>query len=105
MASQTYGRSRPPSERMARVEALLGRYPNLSEIELATLINLFPTLRILEVGLMTANDRVSGKFQAFHRDHGRKLKTPLSSLIAFIAVPATVAIGLLWWSFGRFMGF
>jgi hypothetical protein len=103
MASQ-YVRSRPPSDKMARVEALLGRYPNLSEIELATLINLFPTLRILEVGLMTANDRVSGKFEAFHRDHGKKLKMPMSSLIAFVAVPATVAIGLLWWSMGRFMG-
>ena len=96
MASQTYVRTRPSSETMAEVESLLSRYPNLSEIELATLINLFPTLRILEVGLMTADDRLSRKFEAFHRDHGRKLKIPMSSLIAFFAIPATVASGFVW---------
>ena len=105
MASQTYVRSRPPSETMAEVESLLGRYPNLSETELATLINLFPTLRILEVGLMTANDRLSGKFEAFHREHGRKLKMSMSSLIAFLAVPGTLVLAFLWWVLSPLIGF
>jgi hypothetical protein len=104
MASQTYVRSRPPSEAMAEVESLLGRYPNLSETELATLINLFPTLSILEVGLMTANDRLSGKFEAFHRDHARKIKMPVSSLIAFLAVPGTLMLAFLWWAFAPLVG-
>jgi hypothetical protein len=82
-----------------KAEALLSRYPNLSEQELATLINIFPHLRILDVGLMTADDQLSENLAAFRRDHGNKLKTPASSLIAlaFLAVPAIVALGALWW--------
>lgn len=99
MATQTFARSRPPSETMVKVEAILSRYPNLNEEELTTLIKLFPSLRILEVGLLTANDRLSGKFEAFHRDHGRKLKKgSVSSLIAFLAVPGTLVLVFLLWA-------
>jgi len=98
MATQLYERSRPPSDTTATAEALLLRYPNLSEEELATLINLFPYIRILDLGLMTSDDRLAGKLDAFHRDHGEKLKTPISSLIAFLAVPTIIVLGgFLWW--------
>ncbi len=99
MATQTHARSRPSSETTAKAEALLLRYPNLSEEELATLINLFPYIRILDLGLMTSDEHLSGKLDAFHRDHGKKLRTPISSLIAFLAVPTIIAVGgLLWWA-------
>lgn len=98
MATQTYQRSRPPSETTVKAEALLMRYPNLSEAELATLINLFPYIRILDLGLMTSDDRLAGKLDAFHRDHGEKLKTPISSLIGFLALPAILLLAGLWWA-------
>lgn len=99
MATQIYERSRPPSETTVKAEALLMRYPNLTEEELATLINLFPYIRILDLGLMTSDDRLAGKLDAFHNDHGKKLRTPISSLIAFLAVPAILVVaGLLWWA-------
>ena len=99
MATRIYERSRPPSETTVRAEALLKRYANLSEEELATLINLFPYIRILDLGLMTADERLAGKLDAFHRDHGKKLRTPISSLIVFLAVPAILAAAsLLWWA-------
>jgi hypothetical protein len=91
-----YSRARPRAENTLRVEALLGRYPNLSEQELAELINLFPTLSILDQGLLTADDELSGKLSDFQTDHGRKLRSPLSALIAFLAVPVTFAIFTLW---------
>lgn len=97
MVSQPYGRSRPPSEMTVKAEALLRRYPDLGEEELANLIDMFPSLRILDVALMTTDDQLSKRLAAFHRDHRRKLKTPLSSTIAFLAVPGTVALALLWW--------
>ena len=87
-----YSRARPRSEITLRVEALLGRYPNLSEQELAELINLFPTLRILDHGLMTADSQLSGKLVVFEREQRKKLKAPLSSLIIFLFVPVTFAI-------------
>jgi hypothetical protein len=104
MATQSYVRSRPPSEMTVRAEALLKRYPNLSEHELATLIDIFPRLRILDLGLMTCDERLSEKLDAFHRDHGRKLKAPVSSLIAFLAVPGIIALGLLWWALAPTFG-
>ena len=98
MATQIYERSRPPSETTVKAEALLMRYPNLSEEELATLINLFPYIRILDLGMMTSDDRLAGKLDAFHRDHGDKLRTPISWLIAILAVPAILILtGLSWW--------
>ena len=91
-----YSRARPRSETTLRVESLLDRYPNLSEQELAELINLFPSLGILDQALMTSDDRLSAKLASFDRDHGKKLKTPLSSLIAFLAVPVIFAAVTLW---------
>jgi hypothetical protein len=91
----TYSRIRPRSETTLRVEALLGRYPNLSEQEIAELINLFPTISILDQGLMTADADLSGKFRDFHVEHGKKLRLPISSLIIFLAVPVTLAITAL----------
>lgn len=52
---------------------------------------------ILDVGLMTADDRLSGQLEAFHRDHGKELMTPVSSLVAFLAVPTILVLAALWW--------
>ncbi len=95
---EVYSRSRPPSALTVKFEALLSRYPDLSERELATLIETFPYLRVLDVGLMTADARLAGKLEAFHRDHGREVKAPLNRMLAFLIVPAFVAAGVLWWA-------
>lgn len=97
MATQFYSRSREPSEMAVKAEALLSRYPDLDEQELADLIHMFPYLPILDVGLMTADDRLSEKLEAFHRDHGHKIRAPVSSLMLFLIFPAMLAIGTLWW--------
>ena len=93
----TYYRSRPRSETALRAEILLDRYPNLSEQELAELINLFPGLSLLDQGLMTADEHLSDKLGDFHRDHGDKLKVRKIDLIIFLAFPAFLAIFTLWW--------
>jgi hypothetical protein len=91
-----YTRARPRSEATLRVEALLARYPNLGEQELAELIDLLPTLSILDQGLMTADTDLSEKLVEFSRDHGKALKSRLSSLILFLAVPIAFAAITLW---------
>jgi hypothetical protein len=99
MTSQTLSRPRP-SEVARRTEQLLDRYPNLSEQELAELINLFGRLPILEFGLMTADRRRSGKLDAFNREHGRKVRPTLASIAAVTAIPLVIIITVLWWAFG-----
>lgn len=99
MAAQYFPRSREPSAIAQRAETLVARYPNLSEVELAELINLMPRLPMLDFGLMTADDQLSDRMEAFHRDHGDKLGPSLASAVTFLAVPAIIALGLTWWAF------
>jgi hypothetical protein len=92
-----YSRSRPPSEAALKVKSLLSRYPHLDEQELTALVEVFPHLAILDYGLMTGDEALSDKLKAFERDHKRRLKAPLSSILAVIAVPAVMAVVVLWW--------
>jgi hypothetical protein len=98
MAAQYFPRSREPSAIALRTETLVARYPNLSEIELAELINLMSRLPILDFGLMTADDNLAGKMGAFQRDHGVKVGSQLTAALAVLVVPAVIALGLTWWA-------
>ncbi len=100
MATRYYSRSRQKSGLALEAETLLIRYPNLSEQELARLIDILPHLPILDMGLMTADDRLSEKLATFNRHHGDKLRAPVSALMWFLAFPTIAAIGVLWWMLG-----
>lgn len=84
-----------------QAERLLARYPDLNERELQTLIEIFPKLPILDVGLMTSNPELAARIEAFRTDHRDKLKAPASALIVFVAscvlVPAAIAAVMVWW--------
>lgn len=106
MASHYY--SRPPSQRHSeiglRARSLLSRYPDITARELATLIDIFPKLPIIDAALMAADDRLSANVAAFHNAHGGKLASPKVTLIgftlAFLILPVIGAIALLWWVLG-----
>ena len=87
-----YDRARPRSETTLRAEDLLSRYPNLSEQELAELINLFPHVNRVARGLMAADDRMGDKVEHFYRDHGDKLGSFGGDRTTLIAIAALVAI-------------
>ena len=91
MASQPYFRSRGLSPRAARAEALLYRYPEISEQELADLIRTFANLPLLDFGLFAADQRLGAKLDAFYADHGEKLRPSLPLTWSMIAL--IVAIG------------
>ncbi|MES1972935.1 MAG: hypothetical protein V4472_10795 [Pseudomonadota bacterium] len=99
MNTQYSSHSRPLSEVGLKAELLLGRYPSISERELDDLIDLFPRLPILDLALMTTDDRISAKVAEFHQAHRARLKTPKAALIVligiFLLVPA-VTVALAW---------
>lgn len=99
MASQLYAHTRRHSDQVFETETLLLRYPDLNARELETLIALFPRLPMIDVALMTADDRLSEPLAAFHRDHGDKFYTPMRVLMALLAGPLAIA-GILWWLMG-----
>jgi hypothetical protein len=89
--------SRPLSDNGVRAEALLNRYPEISDRELDELIDIFPKLPILDVGLITGDERIAAKVADLYKAHGKRLKSSKTSLIillvAFLVVPlATVAV-------------
>ena len=93
----SYDRLRPRSESALRAQVLLDRYPNLSEQQLAELINLLPSLSWLDQGLMTTDERLSDKFADFHLRHGDKLKAGKLDLVVTLAIPVLLAVFALWW--------
>lgn len=98
MNDQTCSRSRTPSARATSAEAILLRYPDIGERELSTLIAEIPRLPILDFALMTADDRLARKLEAFNRDHGHKLKTSWTSAAVFLFVPISLVLAILWWA-------
>ena len=98
MASQHYSRSRALSKGAAKAETLLSRYPDLTEKELASLIRKFQNLPLLDFGLLAADERLGDKLDEFYRDHGDKLRPPLSGLSWAMALLVVLAIILLAWS-------
>lgn len=99
MASQLYAHTRRHSDEAFEIETLLLRYPDLDMRELETLIELFPRLPMIDLALMTADDRLSDPLAAFHRDHGDKFYTPMRVLVALLAGPLAAA-AILWWLMG-----
>jgi hypothetical protein len=66
MASLHYSRSRALSDGAVRAEALLKRYPDITEPELASLISTFANLPFLDFGLMAADERLGAKLDEFY---------------------------------------
>ena len=91
-----YARARPRSEDAMRVEDLLGRYPNLSEQELAELINLFPKVDMVARALIAADDRLGEKVVNLYRDHGEQLDATIAGRTLPFALALFVAAVLFW---------
>lgn len=99
MTTHYSSHGRPLSDMGSKAALFLGRYPSISERELDELIDIFPRLPILDLALMTADDRISAKVAEFHQAHKTRLKTPKAALIVLIGilllVPA-VTVALAW---------
>jgi hypothetical protein len=52
-----------------RVSELLGRYPRLSNRESREILKFMRTARHLDIGLLTRNERLRARLDAFMRDH------------------------------------
>jgi hypothetical protein len=76
---------------------LIGRYPNLSEIELTRLINLYRGLSALDMALMLSDERVAPSLDRFSADHRSKIRTPVRQYAALL-VYAVVGLGVLAWA-------
>ena len=76
--------------------ALLQRYPNLSETELARLINIYRNLTALDVALMMSDDALSPKLDRFSEDNRSKIRAPFRQYAMLLGLALVGVIVTLW---------
>jgi hypothetical protein len=90
----------PQSESTKRREeaaGLIRRYPNLSEVELARLINLYRGFSALDMALIISNEELAPSLDRFTGDHRSKIRTPFRHYAALVGY-AVVAVGAVAWA-------
>lgn len=83
---------------MRRDEAagLIRRYPNLSETELARLINLYREFSALDTALTLSDHELAPNLDRFSADHRSKIRTPFRQYAALILYLVLTIIALAW---------
>ena len=76
--------------RRDRVADLVGRYPNVSDRDRREILAFMRDGRHLEIGLLTANEKIRAKLDRFMRDHQSHFGVTAGEVAAVIA-----GIGLL----------
>jgi hypothetical protein len=98
--AQTIPRGQPKGPSgiaLQQAAELIDRYPNLSEIELARLINLHRELSALEVALLISEDELAPKLGRFVQEHRSKVRTPFRQYAVLVAI-ALAGVTLVIWT-------
>lgn len=96
-AASARGRAQPPgSPSLEQAAELIGRYPKLSEIELARLINLYRQLSALDVALMIADEQLAPRLERFVGEHRSELRTPFRQYAVLVAIAVLGFVLMAW---------
>ena len=87
----------PAGVALQQFTELIDRYPNLSEIELARLINLYGQLSALDVALVISDEKFGPKLDRFFRDNRSKIRTPFRQYAVLVAI-AVVGFAIIAWA-------
>ena len=81
-----------------RVARLLSRYPAISERDVREIVEFLRTGRHLDIGLLTADDELRPKLDAFMEQHKKRFRVSLTeaALIAALLGAFLVACWLAW---------
>ena len=85
-----------------RIAGLIGRYPTISPDETSEVLRFLRYGRHLDVGLLTSNDGLKPKLDAFMDDHKHHFRVSFLESSVVIAAIATILFGLwlAWEVFG-----
>jgi hypothetical protein len=78
---------------------LIGRYPKLSEIELARLINLYREFSALDMALVLSDEELAPSLDRFSADHRSKIRKPFRHYAGLIGY-AVMGLAVLVWAIG-----
>ncbi|HEY7006555.1 MAG TPA: hypothetical protein VH392_08740 [Sphingomicrobium sp.] len=76
---------------------LIRRYPALSEIELARLINLYRELSALDMALMLSDEELAPRLDRFSVDHRSRIRKPFRQYAALVAY-AAIGLAVVTWA-------
>lgn len=93
--SATYAEPTGTAQEQARL--LLARYPNLSEIELARLVNLYRGFSALDTALLLSDDALAPRLDRFTAEHRSKIRLPFRQYAGLLFYTA-LTIGALAWA-------
>ena len=88
-----------PNEHWVRAEeatAILERYPDVTSDEVTRLVTIYPYLAMLHVALMTSDDELRPRLEAFQKDHGRRIRNSFSQVRGMLLPFALLLIVLVW---------
>jgi hypothetical protein len=86
----------PAPRPLEEARGLIGRYPNLSETDLARLINLYRELSALDMALMLSDEKLAPNMDRFSADHRSKIRTPFRQYAALIAYAVAGVAAVAW---------
>ena len=90
-----------PIER-ERVAVLLGRYPNVSKDENRAILEFMKNGRHLEIGLLTSNESLRPRLDAFMEDHKKHFGVSFGEVAAIVAMIAAFLLAA--WLFWELIG-
>jgi hypothetical protein len=102
---QTFPADAPPFDRRDasafpprdEVRKLLARYPNLDEVELARLINLYRGLSRVDMALMLSDEKLASNLDQFSSNHRSEFRPPFRDY-AGLMIYAGITIAVLIWA-------
>ena len=79
-----------------QVRLLLARYPNLSETELARLINLYRAFSALDTALILSDDVLAPTLDRFTAEHRSKVRPPFRQYAGLLFYTVLTVAALAW---------
>jgi hypothetical protein len=86
----------PAPRPLEEVRELIGRYPNLSETDLARLINAYRQLSALDMALMLSDEKLAPNLDRFSADHRSKIRTPFRQYAALVGYAVAGVAAVAW---------
>ena len=84
-----------------RVEQLLGRYPDINLEESGEILRFLKKGPLLEVGLLSSDERLKPRLDRFRSDHARHFALGAQGLVtAAVIIVAIVIVSALLWNLG-----
>jgi hypothetical protein len=75
---------------------LLARYPNLSETELARLINLYRGFSALDTALILSDDELAPTLARFRAEHRSRVRPPFRQYAGLLAYTVLTLAAVAW---------